>query len=255
MTQQNPESALSFIRPQWGVPSVIQSLVTTREGGVSVAPYHSLNLGDHVGDLPSNVAMNRQRLREYLPADPIWLSQVHGTTVSTPSHRVSEADASVSNIPGEVLAIMSADCLPVLFSTQSGSVIGAAHAGWRGLCHGVLEKTVQSMRALSNEPNDPILAWLGPAIGPTAFEVGRDVLQAFESTNHLYPPNAFIPIAQKPGKYLANLYSLARSRLLSIGVDQIAGGDLCTVAQSNQFFSYRRDGVTGRFASLIWITP
>jgi YfiH family protein len=161
----------------------------------------------------------------------------------------------VTNLPGEVLAIMSADCLPVLFSTQSGSVIGAAHAGWRGLCHGVLEKTVQSMRALSNEPSDPILAWLGPAIGPTSFEVGHDVLQAFEATNHLYPPNAFISIAQKPGKYLANLYSLARSRLQAVGIDRIAGGDLCTVIQSDQFFSYRRDGVTGRFASLIWITP
>ncbi len=254
MTQQNPEAAILFIRPHWGAPSVIQSLVTTRKGGVSVAPYHSLNLGDHVGDLSSNVAVNRKRLREHLPADPIWLTQVHGTTVSTPSHRVSEADAIVSNIPGEVLAIMTADCLPVLFSTQSGSVIGAAHAGWRGLCHGVLEKTVQSMYALSKKPNDPILAWLGPAIGPTAFEVGRDVLQAFEATKLFCPSNAFIPIAEKPGKYLANLYLLARSRLQAIGVDQISGGDLCTVNQSHQFFSYRRDGVTGRFASLIWIT-
>ena len=255
MTKQSPESPLLLIKPEWDAPSVIRSLVTTREGGVSIPPYDSLNLGDHVGDLPANVVLNRERLREYLPAEPIWLTQVHGTTVSTPSHRVSEADASVSNIPGEVLAIMTADCLPVLFSTQSGSVIGAAHAGWRGLCHGVLEKTVQSMRALSIDANDPILAWLGPAIGPNAFEVGQDVLQAFEATSLSYPPNAFISIAEKPGKYLANLYLLARFRLQGIGVDQIAGGDLCTVNQPNYFFSYRRDGVTGRFASLIWIVP
>jgi YfiH family protein len=255
MTQQKPESALSFIWPQWGAPSAIQSLVTTREGGVSVSPYDSLNLGDHVGDASANVIFNRDQLRRHLPAEPLWLKQVHGTTVSTPSNRADEADAIVSNLPGEVLAIMTADCLPVLFSTQSGSVIGAAHAGWRGLCHGILENTVQSMRTLSRDPSDSILAWLGPAIGPTAFEVGGDVLEAFEAADPSCPSTAFIPIADKPGKYLANLYLLARSRLNSIGVDRIAGGELCTVNQPNQFFSYRRDGVTGRFASLIWIAP
>lgn len=255
MTHQMPEGALFFIRPQWDAPSSIQSLVTTREGGRSEQPYHALNLGDQVGDLPANVIFNRELLRNYLPAEPVWLTQVHGTTVSSPSNPNREADAIVSNIPGEVLAIMTADCLPVLFSTHSGGVIGAAHAGWRGLCQGVLEKTVQSMRALANDPNEPILAWLGPAIGPAAFEVGPDVLEAFEASNIAYPPNAFIPILEKPGKYLVDLYLLARSRLKTVAVDQITGGEFCTVTQANQFFSYRRDGVTGRFASLIWIAP
>ena len=255
MTHQMPEGALLFIRPQWDAPSFVQSLVTTREGGISEFPYHSLNLGDHVGDLPEDVVFNRALLRKYLPTEPIWLKQVHGTMVSTPSIRTCEADGIVSNIPGEVLAIMTADCLPVLFATQSGGVIGAAHAGWRGLCQGVLEKTVQSMRALANDPKEPILAWLGPAIGPTAFEVGLDVKEAFEVSNIPYPSNAFIPIIEKPGKYFANLYLLAQSRLKTVGIGKITGGDFCTVNQSNHFFSYRRDGVTGRFASLIWIEP
>lgn len=255
MTHQMPEGNLLFIQPKWDVPSHVQSLVTTREGGISESPYHSLNLGDHVGDLPANVIFNRGLLRKHIPAEPIWLTQVHGATVSTPSNPTREADAIVSNIPGEVLAIMTADCLPALFSTQSGTVIGAAHAGWRGLCQGVLENTVQSMRALANDSKEPILAWLGPAIGPTAFEVGLDVIEAFEASNVPYPSNAFIPIVEKPGKYLANLYLLAQSRLKTVGIEKITGGEFCTVNQSNHFFSYRRDGVTGRFASLIWIEP
>ena len=247
----------SFIKPNWNAPASIQTLVTTRVGGISGAPYDSLNLGNHVGDLPGNVSKNRELLRSYLPGEPLWLTQVHGTRVSTPSERCSEADAIVSNIPGEVLSIMTADCLPVLFSNQSGTVIGAAHAGWRGLCAGVLENAVKTMRSLSADEDDAseVVAWLGPAIGPLAFEVGQDVVQAFNESGIPYSEDAFTSIPQKPGKYLANLYSLARSRLQSTGVHQIDGGDFCTVTQANQFFSYRRDGVTGRFASLIWIDP
>lgn len=246
-----------FIKPRWNAPSSIQTLVTTRIGGISTAPYDSLNLGNHVGDLPESVFINRELLRCALPGEPLWLTQVHGTTVSTPSERCSEADAIVSNIPGEVLSIMTADCLPVLFSNIGGTVIGAAHAGWRGLCAGVLENTIKAMRSLSTDEGEAteVVAWLGPAIGPLAFEVGQDVVQAFNESGIPYPQDSFTSIPQKPGKYLANIYSLARSRLQYVGVQQIDGGNFCTVTQANQFFSYRRDGVTGRFASLIWIDP
>jgi YfiH family protein len=243
-----------LMRANWDAPASIQTLVTTRVGGVSAAPYDSLNLGDHVGDLPANVFANRALLKNILPAEPLWLRQVHGTRVSTPSDRSNEADAIVSNIPGEVLAIMTADCLPVLFANKAGTVVGAAHAGWRGLCAGVLENTVTAMQKLAgNVGAGEISAWLGPAIGPQTFEVGRDVVQAFQDSEIAYLKDAFIPIPQKPKKYLANIYSLARSRLQTIGVHQIEGGQFCTVTQADRFFSYRRDGVTGRFASLIWI--
>jgi len=238
---------------EWDAPNRVRTLITTRDGGVSLRPYASLNLGAHVGDLPQNVLANRMLLRKHLPSDPIWLKQVHGNQVSTPTTRLSEADAIVSNVSNEVLAIMTADCLPVLFTNRAGTVVGAAHAGWRGLCAGVLENTVKAMRELVTSGDNDILAWLGPAIGPQVFEVGQDVVQAFENFGTAYPQEAFIPIDHKPGKYLANIYLLARSRLQAAGVDQISGGQYCTVSQSDQFFSYRRDGVTGRFVSLVWI--
>ena len=247
--------ANEFLKPEWDAPLSIQTLVTKRTGGVSLAPFDSFNLGDHVGDLPENVLANRVLLRTYLPADPIWLKQIHGVKVSTPNARLLEADAVVTNIPDEVLVIMTADCLPVLFTNQSGTVIGAAHAGWRGLCAGVLENTVTEMIKLIRQDADKnLIAWLGPAIGPQAFEVGQDVLNAFQDFGISYPQSAFSPISEKPGKYLTDIYSLARSRLESVGVDQIFGGQYCTVTQADQFFSYRRDGETGRFASLIWIS-
>ena len=240
--------------PQWEAPSVVRSLVSTRQGGVSQAPYASLNLADHVGDISANVIANRALLRKHLPQEPIWLNQVHGTLVSTPNARLPQADAMISNIPNEVLAIMTADCLPVLFTNNTGTVIGAAHAGWRGLSAGVLENTVKAMRLLENGSVDShILAWIGPAIGPQAFEVGQDVVEAFTDAGVIYPQEAFSPITHQPGKYLADIYLLARSRLEAVGVEFIYGGEFCTVTQADQFFSYRRDGITGRFASLIWI--
>ena len=245
---------LSVLIPQWEAPAAIRTLLTTRNGGLSKAPYDSLNLGDHVGDLVSTVQENRALLRKQLPADPIWLRQVHGAMVSTPSQRLIEADAIVSNTPNEVLAILTADCLPVLFTNTAGTVVGAAHAGWRGLCNGVLENTTREMRKLGGEVSaSELIAWFGPAIGPQAFEVGQDVVDAFQSSEVAHPPEAFAPIPNRPGKYLANIYLLARSRLNAFGVHRIYGGDFCTVKQSDQFFSYRRDGDTGRFASLIWI--
>ena len=250
MTSQD----LSVLIPQWETPSVIRSVVSTRHGGVSQIPYASLNLADHVGDIPANVIANRALLRKRLPEEPVWLNQIHGTLVSTPNARLPQADAIVSNIPNEVLAIMSADCLPVLFTNTNGTVIGAAHAGWRGLSAGVLENTVKAMRELENSSADSnIHAWLGPAIGPQAFEVGQDVVEAFSYSGVVYPQEAFSPITHRPEKYLANIYLLARSRLEAAGIHRIYGGEFCTVTQANQFFSYRRDGITGRFASLIWI--
>ncbi|WP_353431388.1 peptidoglycan editing factor PgeF [Polynucleobacter sp. MWH-UH23A] len=249
----NYVSALKLLNPEWPVPLKVKSVITTREGGISQPPFQYLNLGDHVGDDPKCVLANRALLSNFLPNDPIWLNQVHGVKVSTPDARAHEADAIVTNKSNEVLAIMTADCLPVLFATESGDVIGAAHAGWRGLCNGVLENTVREMRALFGDNSSKnILAWLGPAIGPTAFEVGADVLKAYQDAKIIFPNQSFVAIPNKPGKYLANLYLLARSRLESVGLNQIYGGDFCTVNQKDQFFSYRRDGLTGRFASLIW---
>lgn len=250
---------MSFITPQWSAPSRVHSLVSTRAGGVSKAPFDSLNLGDHVGDLEANVLLNRAFFTKALAAEPIWLKQIHGNHVSTPQNRTNillgaiEADASVTNIPGEVLAIMTADCLPVLFSSADGAVIGAAHAGWRGLCSGVLENTIAELLHLS-ENKDPacLFAWLGPAIGPESFEVGEDVLKAFKDSGLPIPANSFKPI-HKSGKYLANIYQLARGRLEASGLKLISGGQYCTVRDQEQFFSYRRDGETGRFASAIWI--
>jgi len=252
---------MSTFKPDWSSPSNIGALVTNREGGVSSSPFASFNLGDHVGDAIVNVQANRAILRQSLPSYPIWLNQVHGIAVSTPSDRlvnptvVIEADAAVTNTPGEVLAIMTADCLPVLFASKDGKVIGAAHAGWRGACNGVLENTVSQMLAL--EPGliaKDLLVWLGPAIGSQSFEVGEEVLQAFIQSGQEIPSEAFKPIFKKPGKYLADLYLLAKSRLNALGIVSIDGGTFCTY-QDHRFFSYRRDGVTGRFASLIWINP
>ncbi len=243
-----------FLRPDWSAPQTVHSLVTTRLGGVSQTPYDSLNLGDHVGDAVANVQANRALLKQALPTDPLWLKQIHSTAVSTPANRLLEADAVVTNIPNEVLAIMTADCLPVLFTNQTGTVVGAAHAGWRGLCGGVLENTVSEMSKLSLDGiSNDIMAWMGPAIGPDAFEVGNDVLEAFQCSGVPVPAQAFVPILGSPGKYFANIYELARSRLTAVGIQSICGGQFCTVTHSEQFFSYRRDGVTGRFASLIWI--
>ena len=251
---------MSFITPQWSAPSSVKALVSTRAGGVSQKPFDSLNLGDHVGDALNHVLTNRTIFTKALPAEPIWLKQVHGTAVSNPQSRYLnkdspiQADASVTNIPGEVLAIMTADCLPVLFANAEGSVVGAAHAGWRGLCAGILENTISELLHLSNDKNPAnVVVWLGPAIGPDAFEVGEDVIKAFKDFGSPIPINTFKAIDHKPGKFLADIYKLAKGRLEASGVSMISGGGYCTVRDQEQFFSYRRDGETGRFASAIWI--
>jgi YfiH family protein len=246
---------IPVIYPDWSAPKHIGALSTIRAGGVSTAPYDNggtggLNLGTHVNDRAQDVEINRGLLRQLLPASPIWLAQVHGTRVVDAADAISgtEADAIITTQPGQVCTIMTADCLPVLFSDAAGKVVGAAHAGWRGLAGGVLENTVARMRAAGA---DEIIAWLGPAIGPTRFEVGSDVLAAF-ADHDPRAASAFSAIPERADKYLADIYALARLRLQSVGVQRIAGGGLCTVTDPG-FYSYRRDGVTGRMASLIWI--
>ena len=251
---------MNLIKPIWPAPENVRAMVTTRYGGVSAAPYDTLNLGDHVSDQTSKVIANRQMLQTLLPSEPIWLKQTHGIHVSTTNSRSGgsknsvEADAAVSNIPDEVLVIMSADCLPVLFSSADGSVVGAAHAGWRGLCNGILENTVSEILKLAPHAHAAdLVAWMGPAIGPESFEVGEDVVGRFEESGLHDIAKCFVPLANQPGKYLADIYQLARDRLKAVGINSIFGGDFCTVKDEERFFSYRRDGATGRFASLIWI--
>jgi polyphenol oxidase len=260
--------AAEFIAPEWPAPTGVQAVMTTRLGGVSTAPWDSLNLGVHVGDSAASVLENRVRVRREagLPAEPVWLEQVHGTSVvvldasSTPRTTTAEqlmesrrprADAAVTRQAGVVCAIQVADCLPVLFAARDGSVIGAAHAGWRGLASGVLGATIAAMEV----PPDQIVAWLGPAIGPQTFEVGDDVVAAFTATAHddqrTQTEAAFV--RQPRGKWLCDLFTLARLRLAAAGVTLVSGGGLCTVADARRFYSYRRDGQTGRMAALIWI--
>lgn len=241
----------ALILPQWPQPESVRSCSTTRQGGVSLPPYASLNLGSHVADSPEHVAINRQRIIEIasLPAAPHWLEQVHSTDVArltrqTPHHTL-RADAAYTDEPGVVCAAMSADCLPVLFCSQAGDEVAAAHAGWRGLNAGILENTISAFRA---RPEN-IMAWFGPAIGPQQFEVGNEVREAFMASDPL-AASAFTPRGEK---YLADIYLLARLRLQAVGVSHIFGGDCCTVSDPSQFFSYRRDGITGRLASLIWL--
>lgn len=240
-----------LLRPDWEVPAGVRALVTTREGGVSCAPYASFNLGDHVGDAPEAVAANRARLRQQLPAEPLWLSQVHGVAVADAEAASAGAppvaDAAVARGAGRVCVVLTADCLPVLFCDDAGVVVAAAHAGWRGLAAGVLEATVARMGVAPGT----IRAWLGPAIGPAAFEVGDEVRAAFVRDD----PGAAAAFARgrHAGKWRADLFTLARRRLNHAGVLQIDGGGVCTVSDAGRFYSYRRDGVTGRFASLIWL--
>lgn len=242
---------MQAIHPNWQVPSNIHAFTTTRHGGVSLAPFDSFNLGDHVGDEKSAVKTNRTLLAEKfnLPHAPLFLTQTHSTRVIKLPYTGNnlEADAVYTNQPNQVCAVMTADCLPVIFTTQQGNEVAAAHAGWRGLCDGVLEETVKCFQAT---PED-IIAWLGPAIGPTAFQVGMDVIEQFMAFDPI-AEQAFQPDSTQEGKYLGNLYQIAKQRLNKLGITNISGGDHCTFNEKETFFSYRREGVTGRMASVIW---
>lgn len=248
----------SGIIPDWPAPANVRALQTTRAGGVSVGAYATLNLGDHVGDDPVVVARNRALLRSTLPAEPVWLKQVHGNIVADADHAVGvpEADAVLARQPGKVCAVMTADCLPLLVCDEAGTVVAAAHAGWRGLAGGVVEATVTAM----NVAPERLLVWLGPAIGPQAFEVGEEVRQAFMAHDPAAAKAFALSSAlstQGSGlgtrKWLADIFLLARQRLALLGVQRVYGGGLCTYTDAERFYSYRRDRVTGRMASLIWL--
>jgi YfiH family protein len=270
---------VDWVEPDWPAPSGVRALSTVRSGGVSLAPYASLNLGDHVGDEPPAVTENRRRLvvEAGLPAEPVWLAQVHGVTVAdldaqgslgamgsataaggagatlragaTPTaSAILTADAAFTRRPGRVCAILTADCLPVLLTEESGGVAAAAHAGWRGLAGGVLEATVRALRV----PPGRLMAWLGPAIGPAHFEVGAEVREELVKED-AGAEGAFTLNAR--GRFMADLGALARRRLAALGVGRIYGGGRCTHADAERYFSYRRDGETGRQATLIWLEP
>lgn len=236
-----------WLIPDWPAPAGVKACVTTRTGGVSLAPFDSLNLGDHVEDSPEAVLENRRRLTAAFAIQPAWLRQVHGVVVvEADPGRIAEADGSWTGTPGIACTAMTADCLPALFCNKSGTRVAAAHAGWRGLAAGVLEAAADSLDAA---PAD-VLVWLGPAIGPKAFEVGPEVREAFMQ-QHPQTAQAFVP-SHNPGKFLADIYQLARLRLAARGITAVYGGVLCTVTDP-RFFSYRRSPRTGRFASLIWL--
>ncbi|MDR5738264.1 MULTISPECIES: peptidoglycan editing factor PgeF [unclassified Caballeronia] len=266
-----PLEARHCLWPQWRVSPRVRAFVTTRAGGVSVAPYHGgapdaggLNLGLSTGDAPDAVRENRRRALALTGArDAAWLQQVHGTQVED-AHAVIDAgapvdaDASVTDRAGIVCVVMTADCLPVLFCDDDGRAVGAAHAGWRGLAGGIVEKTGERVAALAGASASRLNAYLGPAIGPNAFEVGEDVLQAFAAACSADRRDATVAAFRSTGsgnKYLADIYALARLRLAGIGIDaaRIHGGAHCTVTETERFYSYRRDRVTGRMAAMIWL--
>ena len=237
----------TFLIPDWPAPAGIRACVTTRANGVSVAPFDSFNLGDHVGDDPVAVAHNRQRLTQIFDVQPAWLSQVHGVVVAPADpQQIVEADASWTATPGIACTVMTADCLPALFCDRAGTRVAAAHAGWRGLAAGVLEAAALSLNV---EPCD-ILVWLGPAIGPRAFEVGGEVRDVFIK-DMPHAGTAFVP-SINAGRFMADIYALARLRLARCGITAVYGGGFCTVTDP-RFYSYRRSPRTGRFASLVWI--
>jgi hypothetical protein len=247
----------SFIIPEWPAPPNVRAVVTTRVGGVSVAPFDSFNLAFHVNDNAVAVVENRRKLltalNEIAPCGPPqWLQQVHGTDVvdafSEPKIRaqnVPEADAVTTTHRGLPCVVMTADCLPVFFSDRNGNRVAVAHAGWRGLCNGVLENTL----ARFTNPAE-VMCWLGPAIGANAFEVGADVRDAFMKVDKS-AASAFV--AKANGKYYADIYELARQRLVKAGIGMISGGEMCTFSDSERFYSYRREQTTGRMASIIWL--
>jgi polyphenol oxidase len=243
--------SVAWVIPDWPAPPAVRALSTQRGGGASVSPFESFNLGAHVGDSPEAVADNRLRLRALagLPAEPAWLSQQHGTGVfdlDGPQDAPRAADASFTRCAGRVCAILTADCLPVLLASDSGAGVAAAHAGWRGLAAGVIEATVGALAL----PPSSLLAWLGPGIGRGHFEVGAEVREALLRADP-QAEAAFVPNAR--GRYMADLAALARRRLERLGIARIYGGDACTYASPERYFSHRRDGRTGRQATLIWL--
>lgn len=237
-----------WIAPDWPAAPNVRAVATTRAGGTSRGRYAGLNLATRVGDDLRAVEQNRDVLRRHLPADPIWLEQVHGSDVVEVEHvsPPARADGAVARSRHRVCAILTADCLPVLLAARAGGVVGIAHAGWRGLAGGVVEATLACM----DVPGEDVVAWLGPGISQAAYEVGSDVYESFVGQDP-GASEAFRPGA--PGKYHADLYALARRRLNAVGVAAVHGGGFCTYGEADRFYSYRRDGATGRMATLVWM--
>lgn len=240
---------MSVIIPNWPAPNNVKAFCSTRDGGFSLPPYDGLNVGMHVGDDPATVAKNRDWLQQYcqMPSAPIWLNQTHSTrviAVNQPCDDVLDADGIVTSTPHVVCSAMTADCLPVLITNTQGSQVAAVHAGWRGLAGGIVEQALDKF-------SDDVVVWLGPAIGPEVFEVGDEVRQAFCDYDS-DAQRAFLATSND-GKWLADIAQLARLRLAKIGVEQVVNSHLCTYQHDQQFYSYRRDGVTGRQACFIWI--
>ena len=246
MTTPHPD----WIVPRWSAPPNVQALITTRAGGVSQGPYAGCNLGLRTGDDPRAISDNRARLEALLPQPPRWLRQVHGAAVveAEAVTDAPEADAAVARRAGTVCGVLVADCIPVLLADRAGTIVAVAHAGWRGLAAGVIANTVARMAVAPRE----IVAYLGPGIGPAAFEVGADVRDAFVSRDSRAQA-AFVPHA--PGKWLADLFLLARQSLQHAGVEDVHGGGFCTYSDPARFFSYRRERTTGRMAAVIWMKP
>jgi polyphenol oxidase len=251
------ENGLQVLIPCWDVPSHIHAFVSTRTGGFSTQPFDSLNLGQHVGDLAENVQKNRHLVRQLLPSDPIWLHQVHGSEVNTGPASTDVADGIVTSNAQRVLTIMTADCMPILLCDEQGDMIGACHGGWRGLSSGIIQNTVQEIVKKkgadhSESYRSQLKVYLGPTIGPTYFEVGIDVYQAFAVFLSTYQmQQSFSPSKQK-GKYFANLFLLARYILQGMGISQIYSEAICCYENRDLFFSHRRDRQSGRFASFLW---
>jgi YfiH family protein len=250
MPQAGPGD-LGLVRPDWAVSPRVKAAVTTRRSGVSVGPHASFNLATHVDDDINAVLQNRALLRSHLQLlqEPGWLRQVHGTrVVELPTlEATAEADASVSRVSGLACVVLTADCLPVLLCDEAGTVVAAAHAGWRGLLNGVLENTVAAMACAPTQ----IRAWLGPAIGPAVFEVGAEVRNAFLQ-HDASAASAFVA-GRTGGKFFADIYALARLRLRDAGVSRVEGGGECTYTMAERYYSFRREPLCGRMASLIWI--
>ena len=240
--------SLQHIHPDWPAPANVRSLSTTRIGGCSKAPWDSLNLGSNTGDNPEAVAANRARVRDALPTEPAWLNQVHGNAVVELDAQSADlqADAAISRRSGLVCAVLTADCLPLLLCEKSGSAVAAVHCGWRGLAADIIERSIRSL----GYPAEQLIAWMGPAIGPEHYEVGMEVFEAF-TENSAEAGGAFTP--GRPAHWQLDLYALARIDLVRLGVSAVYGGGFCTYSDAGQFFSYRRDGETGRQASLIWL--
>ncbi len=246
----------SYIIPQWSAPETIKALQTTRQGGYSHAPFNGFNLAQHVHDDPQQVQCNRQYLSKQLPAEPLWLNQVHSHHIVAFDDVCSgvDADGSYTQTIGHVCLVMTADCLPVLLCNKQGTVVAAVHAGWRGLAHGIIEQAVNKVMRVGQCRSSDLLIWLGPAIGANKFIVGEDVRQAFLATSwdraHIHA--CFTQTARKD-KYRADIYQLAKAQLWHLGIENISGGNYCTYTDEELFYSYRREAITGRMATMIWL--